>query len=255
MGNQQLCNLSNEFKQVVLSGILGDGCLYNQNKDIKKGNYMYLTSCIHKEYIDYKCNILSILKPKIGYIKENGYCKTPIYTLRTLSSNILTNFSKYNLKTICDNIDELGLALWFYDDCSLHKHKLFYNINTQSFTKEEQEEFLIPLLNRFNIFPKITKEVKKNGNVYYYLRVSKFEGSFEISTILKKLPFKCFNYKLWSSETIHFWSKLQVQLKSLGIRATNRRLSNLLKILEKGGSMQDIVQSLEKSKAGLIAVL
>lgn len=98
-------------------------------------------------------------------------------------------------------MNDLGLALWIYDDGSLHKNKLFYNINTQGFPKEIQEELFIPFFNRFNIYPKLTVERKRDGREFWYLRISKYEGA----------------YKRWSSETIQKWSKLQEELKSTDI--------------------------------------
>lgn len=252
MGNQQLCSL--KTKQVILSGILGDSGIYTQSTKAPK-KYHFQSSCIHKEYILFKEKYLSDYHTSIDYIEKNGFCNTPIYTLRTRVDKVFTILSTYSLERVCNEIDEFGLALFLYDDCSLHKKKLFYNICTHSFSKDEQEQFIIPMFNRFGIYPKLTIDRKKDGREFYYLRVSKYEGAYEMACIMRKIPLKCFEYKLWSSETIRNWSKLQVKLKSLGIVASYRRLSNLLKILDNGGTMQDIVQSLEKSKAGLTAVL
>ena len=75
---------------------------------------------------------------------------------------------------------------------------------------------LIPFFNKWNIFPKLQVENKKDGKQYWYLRVPKYEGAAEISKILDKYPIDCYSYKRWSSETIQKWSKLQEQLKSQG---------------------------------------
>lgn len=246
--NQQLYNLTNNQLQVILSGILGDGFLTK----LKNKNSYFSTCCKYEEYINYKMNLLSDLFINKTYKEENGYCKTPIYVLRSKSDERLTKINNISLKEITNYIDELGIALWIYDDGSLHKNKLFYNINTHSFTKEEQEKYLIPLLNKYNIYPKLTKEVKKDGRTFYYLRISKYEGAYEVNKILQNYPIDCYKYKLWSSETILNWSKLQVQLKSQGISVSYRRFSRLLSLLNKSNDMQDIVQSLEKSKAGVI---
>lgn len=39
----------------------------------------------------------------------------------------------------------------------------------------------------------------------------------------------CFNYKIWSSETIQRWSKLQGELKSTDKELSNRTLSAMLR--------------------------
>ena len=152
----------------------------------------------------------------ITYLEENGYCKTPIYNLRSCSSNVLKYIKELPLEEVLNMLDDLGIALWIYDDGSLHKSNLFYNINTQALSKEFQEEYLIPFFNKWNIFPKLQVENKKDGKQYWYLRVPKYEGAAEISKILDKYPIDCYSYKRWSSETIQKWSKLQEQLKSQG---------------------------------------
>lgn len=117
------------------------------------------------------------------------------------------------LQDILPLLNDLGIAMWFYDDGSLHKTKLFYNLNTQALSKEFQEEYLIPFFNKLNIYPKIQVENKKDGRQYWYLRIGKFSGALEISQILSKYPIDCYSYKLWSSETMQKCSKLQEELK------------------------------------------
>lgn len=48
-------------------------------------------------------------------------------------------------------MDDLGLAMWFYDDGSLHQTKLFYNLNTQAFSKETNEQIIVLFLAKYNI--------------------------------------------------------------------------------------------------------
>lgn len=104
-------------------------------------------------------------------------------------------FLDKNIEDFIGDLDELGLALWMYDDGSLHKKNLFYNINTHSFSKEIEEEVLIPKLNTFGIYPKILTETKKDGRVFSYLYVSKYKGAFVINDTLNKYPLECYSYK------------------------------------------------------------
>ena len=210
--NQQLQSLSNEQLQVFLSGRFGDGCISTTNSN----STYFTTNCKYKEYLEYKQNLLGNMAKNITHKEENGYSKTPIYTLRSCSSNVLRYIKDLPLEEILPLINDLGIALWIYDDGSLHKKDLYYNINTQALSKDFQEQYLIPFFNKFNIFPKMQIERKKDGRVFWYLRVPKYEGACEISKILKKYPVECYNYKLWSSETIQKWSKLQEELKSQG---------------------------------------
>ena len=208
--NQQLCTLNNEQLQLFLSGRFGDGCITTSNTN----STYYTTNCKFKEYIMFKSNLLGSMSKRIGYTPSNGYSKTPIYTLRSCSSKVLDVIKKLRYEDILPLLDNLGLALWFYDDISLHKTNLFYNLNTQALPKEFQENCLIPYFNKLEIYPKLQIERKKDGRVFWYLRIAKYEGASKISELMSHLNINCYNYKLWSSETIQKWSKLQEQLKS-----------------------------------------
>lgn len=125
-------------------------------------------------------------------------------------------------------LNELGIALWFYDDGSLHYKYGFFNLNTHEFSKEFQQDVLIPYFNNLGMKPKLLEEKKKDGRIFYYLYFGKHFGTFEIMEILQKYPIDCFKYKLWSSETIQNWSKLKTELKSRNIEVTPRKFTNIL---------------------------
>lgn len=216
-------NLNNQQIQIIVSGILGDGSI------VKNGNnYHFKTSCKYPEYIKYKYNLLGNLKSNISFLEKNGFAQTPITILNTQTHPEITKLSKYSLIEYLDLLDDFGLALWFYDDGSLHKNKLFYNLNTQNFSQEENEDIIKPFLEKFNIYSKVTKESKKDGRVFYYQRISKYTGSYEISKLMRKYYVECFDYKIWSSETIQKWSKLQEELKSLDKPISNKMKGVLL---------------------------
>jgi hypothetical protein len=227
MDNQQLqdLNMNNNEKQIILSGLLGDGYI---SIPLKSNKSRYTTTSYYEEYIDFKINLLKNIRSNKRFVKSQGIAKTPIYILDTNYTEEIALFKSFTLDKILHNLDELGIAMWFYDDGSLHKDKLFYNLCTHAFTKEEQEEYFIPFFNKFNIFPKLTIERKKDGREFYYLRISKFEGAYEIATILTKFPIECYKYKIWSSETIQKWSKLQEKLKSENISNISNKMKGVL---------------------------
>ncbi|HMT01749.1 MAG TPA: hypothetical protein PKD00_00325 [Burkholderiales bacterium] len=243
MGNQQLYILNEDTKQLLLTAKLGDGHLTIPKNS--NSNSCYYTNCIYKEYLEHKKSILRDLSFDITYVEKNGYAGKPIFCLSSKKHVEITKIKNMSLEDTLSSLNDYGIALWFYDDGSLHKDKLFYNLNTHSFSKEIQENLFIPFFNKYNIFPKVTKEIKKNGNIYYYLRISKFEGAYEISEILNKYKINCYSYKVWSSETSQKWRKLQVQLKSMTIDISNSKKGKLLEL----DSVEDIVRSLEKFKA------
>ena len=89
--------------------------------------------------------------------------------------------------------------------------------NAKIFHIEDQENFIIPFFNKLGIYPKLQIERKKDGRIFWYLRIGKFSGADKISAILEEFPIQCYSYKRWSSETIQKWSKFQEKLKSTDI--------------------------------------
>lgn len=212
-GQSAALPLSKRQLQVILSGVLGDGYIHKTNSN----STYFTTSCKYEEYIDYKKDLLGDLYKCKDYIKENGFCKTSVIVLRTKSIKELRAIRNYSIQEILDNLNELGIALWFYDDGSLHKKNLFYNLNTHSFSKETQEKYFLPFFNRLGVYPKLQIERKSDGREFWYLRIGKFSGANKITNILERFPIKCYSYKRWSSETIQKWSKFQEELKSTDI--------------------------------------
>lgn len=208
MENQQLYNLSKEEIQLLISAYLGDGCFIRQSAS---SNYSVVFSSINKDSLEFKKSLLKTLVSGEILQKDNSMGYNPlgkIYFLRINTNNAISEFIALSLEEKLKLINDLGIALWVYDDGSLHKNKLFYNICTHSFSFEENLLF-VEYLKKFNIEAKITKETKKDGRVFWYLRVSRYEGAKEITDILRKYYIKSLDYKLWSSTTIQEWSTNQ----------------------------------------------
>lgn len=184
--------LTNEQKQVILSGILGDGHL-------KNGRAMF--SCIHKEYMDLKKKLLGDLALLVERKENNGYKKGAfIYKLQTMAHPQIKAYESYTIEQVLSEIDDLGVALWMYDDGSRHKKNNFYNINTHALDRWVEEDILIPFFNKLNIFPKILTETKTDGRCFSYLYVSKWAGAMYLSRMLRKIPLECYDYKLMPIE-------------------------------------------------------
>lgn len=228
MDNQQLCILNDAQKQVILTSRLGDGCLYKERKML---NYYYVTNSKSLEYITFKKELLgNLVTENIKYLAKNGYSQTYIYSLRSITNPAFKIIKNAPLENILNQLNDLGLALWFYDDGSLHKTKEYYNLYTNKFTLEEHENILVPYFENLGLIPKIRIDRKKDGRVFYYLSFSKYEGAYYITCILKKYLIEYYSYKIWSSETIQKWSKLQEELKSTNsFDLTSRQLSARMK--------------------------
>lgn len=212
MENQQLYSLSREQLQVFLTAKIGDGGIYTSNSN----STYYCTNCKYEEYIDFKSQLLGDLFKSKTFVEENGYSRTSIYCMRSRSCRILPSIRSLSLKDTMDKIDDLGIALWIYDNGSLHKNEMYYNISTHRFSREDQEQAFIPFFNRIGVFPEIEVDRKKDGRIFYYLRIKKYKGAKILSDILSGYPLNCYSYKRWSSETNQKWCKFQEELKRTG---------------------------------------
>lgn len=191
-------NITNEQKQTILSGILGDGSLG------VTGNMSF--TCIHKEYMDLKHKLLGDLC--IGDVKvrdNNGYKKGIIYWVSTKVNKYSKNVYSLKTKDFINDLDELGIALWCFDDGALHKKDYFFNINTHAIDLEVQTNVLIPFLNKYNIYPKVYSETKKDGRKFNYLYISLWNGVFELSRMMRRLNLNCYSYKLLPKELEDFY--------------------------------------------------
>lgn len=224
MDNKQLYSFTREQTQVFLTARLGDGCICTSNSN----STYYSSNCKHLEYLEFKKKLVG--KGKIYLQERNGYSNTPIYIYYGGAYPELKLIKNLSLEEVLSNLDDLGLALWFYDDISLHKRDMYYNLNTQKFSKEEHYEILVPYFKTLGITAKVRMDMHHNHPLYY-LGINKYNGANIVSSILSKYPINCYSYKLWSSETIQKWSKLQEQLKSIDKNLTERQLSHLWRFL------------------------
>ena len=170
--------------------------------------------------------ILSILIVLFPW-KIKRYLYIKIFKYNIQKNDVGKWFLDKSVEDFIGDLDELGLALWMYDDGSLHKKNLFYNINTHAFNREIEEEVLIPKLNTFGIYPKILTETKKDGRVFSYLYVSKYKGAFVINDILNKYPLECYSYKRIPKYIEDNYKYLKSQYK--GVMVNETALSLMIK--------------------------
>lgn len=189
--------ITNEQKQVMLSGILGDGSLNST------GNMSF--SCIHREYMELKAAYMDDLTISVEERENNGYKKGIIYRLGTKANQYSKNLYSKDIKYFINELDEFGIALWCFDDGALHKKDYFFNINTHAIDLDTQINVLIPFLNKYNIFPKVYSETKKDGRKFNYLYIPLWSGVFELSRMMRKLNLDCYSYKLLPKELEDFY--------------------------------------------------
>lgn len=214
--------LTVEQKQALVSGVLGDGSL--------KDNGSCVFSCIHKDYMDYKHDLLGELANFVGVkaVENNGFKKGIIYRLTASASEYGKWLKTQPLDILLGELNELGFAMWMLDDGSLHKSDHFFNINTHAYSQADQEKYFLPYFNKLNIFPTIAYDRKKDGRVFCYLRVNKFDGAFEISNILNKYKVDSYAYKIIPQPLLNAYNEIKLTPGWDGIES-NRTKSTMLR--------------------------
>lgn len=220
MNNQNCYDLSSDESQLLLSLYLGDGSYIKSNRS---NNYSVQTSCIHSGLLDFKKSLCSTIKTnKVQEFKNHGYNENGKIFKLYFKTNPLINFiNSLSFEEKINSLNDLGFALWLYDDGSLHKKKLFYNICTHAFSYEENEKIVRVLNNNFGIIPRITLEKKKDGRTFFYLRVNKYDGADIISSIMERYKIVDMNFKIWNSEAVREWNILQEEWKSPEVSSLN----------------------------------
>lgn len=231
--------MKEQEKQVIYSGILGDGCLH------KSGSISY--NCHYREYMEFKNGILdSYCKSGVKERSNLGFKKgSEIFSFATIVCDFTKSLlSKDPIEESIKNLNTFGLALLMYDDGSRHKKHNFYNINTHALSDEHQN-MLIEKLKEFDVFAKILTETKKDGRVFSYLYVSKWEGAMELSRIMRSVPLECYTYKLLPKalEDIYFEVKHTEEFQEItGPKKKTYYLKKMLG-LSKNDSIQDNLYS------------
>lgn len=193
--------INEDTHQVILGSLLGDGCL-----TIGKWSPRFSEShCMEqKEYLKWKINFflrnkIPLNENQVFYKKNGKRINYPMYSFATSSipqfhyyhSLFYGNGRKEINWHILQQLESLGLAVWYLDDGHLYKRNGRSNeicISTYSFQKEQLE--LVKEWFKFRWDVNIT--VTHSDNIIYIKAdsVSKF-----IDLIKFYVP-KCMNYKI-----------------------------------------------------------
>jgi len=172
---------------------LGDGCLipnaYGKNyrlqieQGVKEKKYVWWKYQVFKNW--------TLNSPKFQK-------RTNSWKFRTISHPVLTKFYKLfyqdGKKIIPKNIDKLlmnqiSLAVWFMDDGALGPKRQGITLNTQNFTKEENEQLRECLTKSFHLKTSLHKDKK-------YWRIYIFPASVsQFVKLIRKTVLPEFNYK------------------------------------------------------------
>lgn len=158
-------------KEVLVGSLLGDGHL-SANAYGKNYRFQVVHMKEHKGYVDWKYEIFKnwcISKPKFQEINNS-------WRFRTISHPTLTEFHKlfyrgtkkilpYELDKILES--PITLAIWFMDDGSVGPGHRGLTLNTQNFTREENERLMNYFADSFKFRVSLHKD-KKSWRLYIF---------------------------------------------------------------------------------------
>lgn len=163
MKNYKEIEIGNDLKQLLIGSLLGDGCYCSVGGTTKNMCLSIAHSEKQKEYLEYKHSILdryNLASTIIGYRINNSRYSRELTGFRFKSrlhpifTNIRTKYydcdgHKRVFKEFVEDIDALGIAIWYMDDGYVTKNSCVFS--TCSFTVEEQQILAEILLRKFNL--------------------------------------------------------------------------------------------------------
>lgn len=185
--------LTNEQTNIIIGSLLGDGCLIKKERCITP--FFKVSHCEkQKEYLEWKHSALKPISTNIfKNVDKRG--NSVMYGFNTLSNiNLLSIYElfyseqKIIKKELVNHINDLVLAVWYFDDGNLSKSNC--RLSTESFSYEENVILKEILVEKFDIEPKVC-----SYKSYYYLHFNK-NNSEKLINIVKEYCPKCLEYKV-----------------------------------------------------------
>lgn len=187
-------------KQFLVGTLLGDGCLY---KDNKNSNYkLSFSHCeAQEQYFHWK---IAMMDPFINnfrksYDKRGNSTMLQTATICHKDFNMFADmfYDESRIKHVPKNLDiyltPLSLAVWFQDDGSLNSG-VNARIATMSFSEEENYILRDYLKSCFNLNSKVMGYKYKNKQ-YYQITLNK-ENTQKLSNIIRPHTQDCMKYKI-----------------------------------------------------------
>jgi recombination protein RecA len=206
--------LTQEQKDVIVGSLLGDGNLQTETRG-RTWRYRALQQDRHREYLEYKYNVLKnlcstgiisseISDERTGKVYKRNYFNTQFHECFKHYGNIfytydpnLNKFVKDIPKTIEQVLTPRALAIMYQDDGALKwkGHSNSMRICTESFTLEGLNRFKSAMKNLYNI--NITLNAKKKNGVVVGYRVAIPEASSAAFVrLIEPYLINCMKYKV-----------------------------------------------------------
>jgi len=160
-------SLTEDQISILIGVFLGDGAMRKKTHALLEINHSYT----QKEYVDWLYQQFKNYvdtKPKMR--KSNGTRIAYRFTTKSLPvfTQFYTKFFRNHRKSVPENLvlTPLTLAIWYMDDGSRCDKDIY--LNTQQFTKEEQQGLIDMLLHQYAIEAAVNRDKK-----YWRIRIKK----------------------------------------------------------------------------------
>ncbi len=188
-------------QQIVLGGMLGDSYLHYYAKNPGNGYLEVYHGPDQLDYLNWKIKELESLGAKYHewtkYWEEYGreYTRRWMTTAahpywKQIREMFYKDRAKVVTREILDQLQPLGLAVWYMDDGHTFKKSWTANWHTQSFSIKENEMIVSYLKDKWNVETKIAFNQNKP-----HLIVSK-EGRESLFEVIKPYIIESMSYKL-----------------------------------------------------------
>ena len=157
---------------IILSGKLGDGCIFKNNEEQKEHNISFVSKNL--DYLTYKRDELSkivkvsnLRKQKSGY-KEGAFS----FTFSTHMSKQVTDVANLSVIECIEALTKESFSMFYLDDGTYHQKKHFMHLYCNEFTEIEVEHLISKI---YSLYPykisSIRWDRKKDGRKYPYIYI------------------------------------------------------------------------------------
>lgn len=157
---------------IILSGKLGDGCIFKNNEGQKDYNISFVSKNL--DYLTYKRDELSkvvkvsnLRKQKSGY-KEGAFS----FTFTTYMSTLVTNVANLSVTECIEALTKESFIMFYLDDGTYHQKKHFMHLYCNEFTELEVESLISKV---YSLYPykrcSLRWDKKKDGRKYPYIYI------------------------------------------------------------------------------------
>lgn len=192
---------SQRQKEILVGTLLGDGCIErhgpsyrllmshcDKQKDLlfwKKDQLSQYVNCA-RQYISKKDNKKSW---KFNSIVHGEF--------KTYYNLFYQNGTKTIIESLSNYITPLSLAVWYFDDGTLHNKKSV-RISTEGYSENENYILSKIIMDKFGLLSKVAKHKKKEKE-YYYLSMKR-DASEQFFKLTEPYVIDCMKYKFGKGE-------------------------------------------------------